>query len=132
MQRFAKLVRTLLFLQTGLALFVGYAYAAGLPMFSDGDAEARKATAFLWGFAVLLFSAALRLPDDPRWIYPVVATVAFNLADSAYELVAMGNRDFVPPLLLEAGLLLVYGPFALAVARGAVVRARAAGHGVAR
>lgn len=117
MSTFTKIVRVVLFLQVALALFVGVAYWMGLPGFSDGDTESRKVTAFVWGFAVLLFFAGWRVPQEPRWIYPVLAVVLLNWLESSYELFVLGDRAFIPPLVIESILGTIYATYAISVAK---------------
>lgn len=119
MNNFGKTVRVVLFLQAALFLFKSVAYWIGidLPGVSGGGAISRRVTALDCGFAVLLFLAGRRLSQEPRWIHPVLAMVVLNWLESGYELFALGDRAFAPPLVVESVLGALYAAYAISLAR---------------
>jgi hypothetical protein len=126
---FARIVRIVLYLQVLLAVFVGTAYLLGVSMFGQHGMDARKLTAFFWGLAVLLFLAARRVDDDPRWLWAVIAVVGLNWLDSTYEFLVRGDADFGPPFVIEGILFAVYLTGALTVFRRRPAATNPAGDG---
>ncbi|HUS65341.1 MAG TPA: hypothetical protein VMZ28_12390 [Kofleriaceae bacterium] len=98
-----------LLLNGATAAIVGTGFIVGyIPHATAQPIMARKAAACFYAAAVLLTFVAANVRRYPLLMVPALAFVSCNLADSVYEWAVLGDKEYLPPTVIEAVLLAVY------------------------
>lgn len=98
-----------LYAQSVVAVLAGLGYLSAAHGFADTEPiSGRKAGVFLWAFAITLFIVARQLRSDRRWLLIPIFVTALNLCDTLFELVGRGDRNFIPPMVIEPTFLVLY------------------------
>jgi hypothetical protein len=98
-----------LYAQSVVAVLAGLGYLSAAHGFADTEPiSGRKAGVFLWAFAITLFIVARQLKSDRRWLLIPIFVTALNLCDTLFELVGRGDRNFIPPMVIEPTFLVLY------------------------
>jgi hypothetical protein len=98
-----------LYAQSVVAVLAGLGYLSAARGFAETEPiSGRKAGVFLWAFAITLFIVARQLKSDRRWLLIPIFVTALNLCDTLFELVGRGDRNFIPPMVIEPTFLVLY------------------------
>ncbi len=120
-----------LYAQSVVAVLAGLGYLSAARGFADTEPiSGRKAGVFLWAFAITLFIVARQLKSDRRWLLIPIFVTALNLGDTLFELVGRGDRNFIPPVVIEPTFLVLYAVGYWVLSRTTVLGGTA-GHPVA-
>jgi hypothetical protein len=111
-----------LYAQSVVAVLAGLGYLSAARGFAETEPiSGRKAGVFLWAFAITLFIVARQLKSDRRWLLIPIFVTALNLCDTLFELVGRGDRNFIPPMVIEPTFLVLYAVGYWALSRTAVL-----------
>ena len=98
-----------LWLQAGLAAFVGLASILVMSGFAHTGGDGRRLGVGFWAFALMLVAVVIpRFRQQHRLIFVPLVWTAFHFGDSLYELIALKDTNFVPPTIIELVFLLIY------------------------
>ncbi|MBI4338731.1 MAG: hypothetical protein HY680_02115 [Chloroflexi bacterium] len=104
-----KALTIVLYLQAGLAAFVGLASVLTLSGFANDAGDGRRLAAVFWAYAFMLLAVVVpHFKRERRVLLVPLAWTAFLLVDSLYELLALGDTVFIPPVIFEVTFLALY------------------------
>ena len=107
-----RALTVVLYLQAGLAIFVGLASVLGMSGFALTVDDGRRLGVGFWAFAVILVALVVPQVGQNRLLLIVpLAWTAFHLADSLFELLVKGDAAFIPPVIIETVFLIAYVMF---------------------
>ncbi|MBI2304413.1 MAG: hypothetical protein HYU86_06660 [Chloroflexi bacterium] len=108
-----------IWLQAGLAAFVGLASILVISGFAHTEVDGRRLGVGFLAFALILVLVVIpQFRQQHRLLFVPLAWTAFHFGDSLYELLALGDTNFVPPVILELLFLVIYLAFYRALAKG--------------
>jgi hypothetical protein len=105
-ERFLTIV---LYAQAGLAAFVGMASILAMTGFAETDVDGRRLAVGFWAFALMLLAVVIPRFRGARGLLLVpLAWTALHLGDSLYELLVLGDTNYVPRVVIEVAFLAIY------------------------
>jgi len=107
-----RALTVVLYLQAGLAVFVGLASVLGMSGFALTVSDGRRLAVGFWAFAVMLVALVVpQVGQNHLLLIVPLAWTAFHLADSLFELLVKGDAAFIPPVIIETAFLIAYASF---------------------
>ena len=104
-----RALTVVLYLQAGLAAFVGVASMLAMSGFAHSVEDGRRLGVGFWAFALMLLAVVIpRFKGDRRLLLVPLGWTVFHLGDSLYELLVLGDTLFIPPALFEVTFLALY------------------------